>query len=434
MDASKLSSTLPTLPVELWDSIFSYLWYPDLASIALTNKICHGLVKDTLDHQFAVWSKYHHIRHDVGKLFHSSDSRTGRLWPILLAVLRDPAAAHYVEHLDFYSQILSTPDPPHPWQNPAFSDNQPETFAPTPEETAIVDHALRGENLWSLTDNLGRTLRLHEAILTHGSEGAMAALLLLKCPNLRSLSLQTLRQGTLHNKWILKILGTLSTFAAFKPTSGPPLPLCRLVNFTCNPYKPDHRQTPRGIYWSQLTTFMSLPSLRTLILPCVQDWRFDCGSSGTSSFAWPPHLPKSNVRDVDIRDGTLEKSTILQFARAIRGPCVIRQAWGPVGESKDAECMSLAEGAWGDRWDLLEIPYADAPESEWRLELTHPWDGPGDPVRALKRHGIREADERRWRWQCCLDGEGCQGCVHCVDACCREEDHTAMSGCAVGWI
>lgn len=424
-----MATSLPTLPIELWDSIFSYLWYPDLTSVALTSKTFKILVHDTLLHDHALWSKWHHVCHDVGSLFHNHDPKTGRLWPILIAVLRDPVAIHYIEHLDFISDTTSMPNPPQAQED---NQNQPENkhapnFTPTPSEIDLIDRALRGQNLWTVSTPTGRPLRLREAILTQASENAMAALLLLKTPNLHTLTLPTLRNRTLHNnKWLQNILSTVSLLAASqKPgTAGLPLPLFHLRKFTCMPFhSPDPDDPARGPYWSQLQSVMALPNLRNLVIHGVEDWSWVDGSSGNALPEWPAHSPKSQVRDVEIVNGSLLRSGVVAFARGIEGPCVIRQAWRPGGRV----CVRRRRGLGAQReweWDVLEIPSAGAGEEEWKVGLTHARDGVGGEVeraKAVERHRVRERDERRWRWQCCLDGEGCWGCVHCREAGCWGE-------------
>ncbi|KAJ7101975.1 hypothetical protein C8R44DRAFT_887757 [Mycena epipterygia] len=237
-------------------------------------------------------------------------------YPLLFALLQDPAAAYYVDDLevdhterDLAGELEGTDTP---WMVPAPADEaltrravEEERWIPEEEKTTFVDRILGGD------------------------EDAMVTVMVLLIPNLRRLSLPTYCWGGLDFKYLMPIVARIAQAAAnLEQDPVATLPLSKLEGQVFN--------GTYGVDFESIAPLMALPSLRTL----STEWNSEEG------FDWPASLPKSNVREIDIKEGTLTSEAILRLAKGIRGP--------------------------------LKIPFEGAGEGDWVMILESDSDEDGD--------------------------------------------------------
>ncbi|KAJ7177133.1 hypothetical protein C8R46DRAFT_1078217 [Mycena filopes] len=292
---------LPLLPPELWLAILASLHLPDLVSFSATSSSFQSLAVHPLETHKALRARYHGAGYDLKHSWYN----------LLLAILREPAAAYYIEDLEVdqthrdLAHRLEASDTP---------------WTVTPADAALVRHAVEDETWIPETDKERFLKRLFE----YGDEDPAVTFLVLQLPNLRRLSLPTHGYGDLDSdsETLMPIVTRIAQAAATmdvgrvadrSPAEGVslspslPLPLSRLEHYE------GHVLDDRGIGF--IAPIMALPSLRSL----RTDWNHAEG------FDWPPTLPKSNVRELRIDNGTAGLNAVLRLARGIRGPCMI---WG----------------------------------------------------------------------------------------------------------
>ncbi|KAF7328390.1 hypothetical protein MVEN_02554700 [Mycena venus] len=308
------------LPAEVWDTVFTHLHLHELFSICATCRSFRSLALHSLQRHKALQSRYFRLGHDC-------DYNT--FWyPLLLTLLRDPVAAHYVEDLEVE------------YANRNLVDELAGTETPwttLPEDETLIRDEVEVEK-WIPDTEKGAFLDK----LLAGDEHAMVTLVVLRLPNLRQLSLPTQCFGGLDFDHLMPIVARIAQAAskAEDGAGGTTLPLSKLERLNGNVYN-----GYCGVDFEGIAPLMALPSVRILSTPWCQEEGFD----------WPPTLPKSHVRQIDIPDGTVPREAIVRLARGIRGPCVIRQEWGFCRYWEEPE----------HDWDILEIPFEDAREEEW---------------------------------------------------------------------
>ncbi|KAJ7138824.1 hypothetical protein C8R46DRAFT_1136305 [Mycena filopes] len=322
------------LPPELWFSVFASLLLPDLVNISAACSAFQSLALPSLETHKALRARYRSLGHDADVYY------TCYWYRLLLDVLREPAAAYYVEDLEVEHtdrDLARNVNPDTPW-----------TVAPA--DAALVRRAVETE-VWIPE---AEKEDLVERILEDGDEDAVVTLLVLRAPNLRRLSLPTYCWGGLDFEYLMPIVARIALAAAddangvAKATTSEftedgviaPLPLSKLEHY--------EGQVFNGLYgvdFESITPLMVLPSLRSL----STGWNHEEG------FEWPAALPKSNVREIRIENGTVVLEAILRLARGIRGPCIIEQEWGYRRHSDTPE----------EDWRTLEIPFEGAGEELW---------------------------------------------------------------------
>ncbi|KAJ7138847.1 hypothetical protein C8R46DRAFT_1136377 [Mycena filopes] len=286
-----MDHNLPLVPPELWLAILASLYLPDLVSFSATSSSFQCLAVRPLEVHKALRARYHSAGYDLKSSWYN----------LLVAILREPAAAYYIEvleveqtHRDLAHRLEDSDTP----------------WTVTPADTSLADKE-----------------RFLEQLLEYGDKDPAVTLLVLQLPNLRRLSLPTYGYGDLasDSETHMPIVTRIAQAAANMKAGGVahrslaegvslshslPLPLSRLEHYE------GHVLDERGIGF--IAPIMALSSLRSL----RTDWNHAEG------FDWPPTLPKSNVREIRIDNGTAGLNAVLRLARGIRGPCMI---WGGIG-------------------------------------------------------------------------------------------------------
>ncbi|KAF8176216.1 hypothetical protein K438DRAFT_1939481 [Mycena galopus ATCC 62051] len=311
---------LPTiLPPELWLSLLSHLYLPDLVSVSAACSTFQALASESLAKHRALRHRFHHIGHD-----HRHEHAYWYLH--LLTLLRDPAAAYYVEVLT--AEYTNTRLHTEPW-----------TVSPVSSvDEALIREAVEGEGWIPGTEKE----KFIDQLLA-GDEDAMVTLMILRMPNLKRLTLPSHCWGGLDIKHLMPIVAHIAeTTSNADPDGGPTLPLSKLEHYEGHVFNGRY-----GVDFESIAPLMALPSLRTMRTP----YNFEGG------FDWPASLPKSRVGRIDIPNGEITREVIVDLARNIRGPCVIRQV--PTGFNETPEDVD---------WNVLEIPFSGASEAEWTNE------------------------------------------------------------------
>ncbi|KAJ7101971.1 hypothetical protein C8R44DRAFT_747000 [Mycena epipterygia] len=319
---------------ELRLAILSDLYLPDLVSVSAACRSFQIFASPAVQAHKALCARYRRLGYD-----REYDSQYW--YPLLFALLQDPAAAYYVDDLevdhterDLAGELEGTDNP---WMVPAPADEalirravEEERWIPEEEKTTFVDRILDGD------------------------EDAMVTVMVLRMPNLWRLSLPTYCWGRLDFKYLMPIVARIAQAVA-NPEQDPvdTLPLSKLERYEGQVFNGTY-----GVDFESIAPLMALPSLRTL----STEWNSEEG------FDWPASLPKSNVREIDIKEGTLTSEAILRLAKGIRGPCVIRQEWVRNDTYPELE------------WHSLEIPFEGAGEGDWVIILESDSDKDGDEV------------------------------------------------------
>ncbi|KAJ7185354.1 hypothetical protein C8R46DRAFT_1287901 [Mycena filopes] len=314
---------LTLLPPELWLAILASLYLPDLVSFSATCSSFQSLAVRPLEVHKTLRARYHSAGYNLEDSWYS----------LLLAILREPAAAYYIEDLEVEQ---TERDLAH---QPVEDSDAPWTV--TPADAALIRRAVEVDTWIPETDKE----RILERLLEYGDENAAVTLLVLRLPNLRRLSLPTYGWGELDSENLMPIVTRIAQAGANVDEGGVaspslPLPLSRLEHYE------GHVFDGRGINFESIAPIMVLPSLRSL----STSWNHE-----EEGFDWPATLLKSNVREIRIDNGTVVLKTILRLARGIRGPCVIGQKWG---------FRMNADTPVRD-WDSLEIPFEGAGQGDW---------------------------------------------------------------------
>ncbi|KAF7328727.1 hypothetical protein MVEN_02501300 [Mycena venus] len=311
---------LPTiLPAELWLAILSHLYLPDLVSVSATSSVFQALAAESLAEHRALRHRFHRIGHDH---HHEHD-----YWYLhLLTLLREPVAAYYVEVLT--AEHTNTRLDTEPW-----------TVLPvSPVDEALIREAVEKED-WIADTEKEKYLNQ----LLAGDEDAMVTLMILRMPNLKRLTLPSHCWGGLDIQHLMPIVARIAETASnADPDRGPIFPLSELEHYEGHVFNGSY-----GVDFESIAPLMALPSLRTMCTPYNSE----------GGFNWPASLPKSRVRRIDIPNGEITREVIVDLARNIRGPCVIRQvATGYNDTPEDVD------------WSVLEIPFEGACEAEWTIE------------------------------------------------------------------
>ncbi|KAJ7749474.1 hypothetical protein B0H16DRAFT_1551528 [Mycena metata] len=319
------------LPPELWLAILSSLYLPDLVSVSAASSSFQSLALPALQAQKILRARYRRLGHD---------HEYGTPWyPLLLTLLRNPAAAFYVEDLEVEHTV----------RHRVHEDEHTDTpWTVEPADALLIRQAVEEEH-WIPE---GEKEMFVERLLLVGDEDAMVTLMVLRMPNLRKLSLPTHCWGGLEFEYLMPIVAHIAQAAANNDgsegksdsTRADALALSRLEHYEGQVYNGYY-----GVDFESIAPLMALPSLRTL----STGWNHEEG------FDWPASLPKSNLCEIVIEDGTVTRAAILLLARGIRGPCAIRQKWGFQRHSDTPE----------EDWDSLEIPFEDAEEVDWVLKF-----------------------------------------------------------------
>ncbi|KAJ6559887.1 hypothetical protein B0H19DRAFT_1146002 [Mycena capillaripes] len=307
------------LPAELWIALFSHLFLPDLVSVSATRRSFQALATDSLVAHQALRRRFH-------RLGYHNDYEPTYWYQHLLTILRDPAAAYYVEDLE-----VENTEHRH-------TEADPWTVTVLPDDEALIQEAVEREEWISDSE---RAQFLHQ--LLAGDEDAMVTLMILRMPNLKRLTLPTHCWGGLDFEHLMPIVARMARTASNADLGGgKTLPLSKLEHYEGAVFNGYY-----GVDFESIAPLMALPSLRTM----GTGWNHEEG------FDWPASLPKSRVREINISNGTVPREAIVRLARGIRGPCVIRQDFGFNRHFDTPE----------HDWDVLEIPFADASEAEWTV-------------------------------------------------------------------
>jgi hypothetical protein len=309
------------LPAELWLSLLSYLYLPDLVSVSASCRSFQALCLHSLQEHQALRGRYHRLGYD-------HDYSFGYWYPHLLAILRDPAAAYYVEDLEV--------------ENTEHELGHDPAWNVQPEDEALIREAVESE-AWIPEMEKGQFI---EELLA-GEEDAMVTLMILRMPNLKRLSLPTECWGGLDFKYLMPIAARIAQVASEGRDDR--LPLSKLERYDGHAFNGYY-----GVDFESIAPLIALPSLRTLSTP----WNHEDG------FDWPASLPKSHVRKIEMEEGTVTREAVVRFARGIRGPCMIRQNFGFRRHHETPEYD----------WDTLEIPWEDAGEEDWTITFGR-WSG-----------------------------------------------------------
>ncbi|KAJ7101985.1 hypothetical protein C8R44DRAFT_808981 [Mycena epipterygia] len=309
------------LPAELWIAIISDLYLPDLVSVSAACRSFQMFALPAMQAHKALCARYRRLGYD-------REYGTSYWYPLLLALLQDPAAAYYVDDLDVedtnrdLAGELEETDTP--WMVPAPADEalirravEEERWIPEEEKAAFADRILGGD------------------------EDAMITVMVLRMPNLRTLSLPTHCWGGLDFEYLMPIVARIAQAAAnLGQDPADTLPLSKLERYEGHVFNGYY-----GVDFESIAPLMALPSLRTM----STGWNHEDG------FDWPASLPKSNVREIEIKNGTVPRHAILRLAKGIRGPCIIRQEWG----------FRRHDDTPKEDWTSLETPFEDAGEEDW---------------------------------------------------------------------
>ncbi|KAF8146357.1 hypothetical protein K438DRAFT_1869749, partial [Mycena galopus ATCC 62051] len=307
------------LPTELWLLLFSHLYLPELVSVSAACSAFQALASESFAEHRGLRHHFHHIGRDDD----SGHGHEHAYWyRHLLTLLREPAAAYYVEVLTAkYTNTRLTSDPL--------------TVLPLSSvDEALIREAVEGEG-WIPDTEKEKFVNQ----LLAGDEHAMVTLMILRLPNLKWL--------TLPSHWDIKhlmpiVVRIAGTASKADPDEGPTLPLSKLEH-----YEVHLESGSYGVDFESIAPLMVLPSLRTMCTPYNSE----------GGFNWPASLPKSRLCRIDIPNGQITRDVIVDLARHIRGPCVIRQV--PTRFNETPEDVD---------WNVLEIPFAGASEEEWTIE------------------------------------------------------------------
>ncbi|KAJ7460094.1 hypothetical protein B0H11DRAFT_2058817, partial [Mycena galericulata] len=313
-----MANFIATLPAELWIALFSQLYLADLLSVSATCKSFQTLAFESLQKHQTLHRRYYRLGYS------SNDS----WYSLLLNLLRDPTAAYYVEDLEVEYTIGK--------EDMARRGGTEALLTVLPEDETVIVKAVEEER-WIPEVEKGHFLD----VLLAGDEDAMVTLMILRMPNLKRLSLPTHCWGGLNFNYLMPIVARIAQIAANAEDES--LPLSKLERFDGHIFN-----CFLGVDFEGIAPLMALPSLRTMSTPLNAEEGFD----------WPPSLPRSHVRQIDIRGGTVPLKAIKRLARGIRGPCVIRQKWGRRRHDHTPK----------HDWNGLEIPFKDACEEEWMVD------------------------------------------------------------------
>ncbi|KAJ7717108.1 hypothetical protein DFH07DRAFT_785244 [Mycena maculata] len=305
------------LPAELWMALFSHLYLPDLFSVNATCRSFHVLALHLVREHRTLRDRYYRLGYE--------DYSDTYWYPLLLTLIRDPAAAYYVEDLEVEDADRDRATQMEGSETP---------WMVLPEDEALIRVAVEEEK-WIPNTEKGDFLDK----LLAGDEHAMVTLMVLRLPNLKRLSLPTYCWGGLDFDYLMPIVARIAQAAARAEEDGEQTlwPLPKLERFEGHIFN-----CFLGVDFESIAPLMALPSLRTLSTPWNQEEGFD----------WPTSLPKSRVGEINIEEGTVPREAIIRLAGGIRGPCVIRQKWG----------FRRYDDTPKHDWDFLDIPFEDADE------------------------------------------------------------------------
>jgi hypothetical protein len=312
---------LPTiLPAELWLAVLFHLYLTDLVSVSAACSVFQALASKSLGEHQALRQRFH----SIGQDHHYEHTYW---YHYLLAILREPAAAYYVEIL-----TVEHTDSRH--------EVEPWTVSVPSVEEALIREAVERES-WIAEPEKEKFI---DQLLT-GEEDAMVTLMILRMPNLKRLTLTTHCWGGLDFKHLMPIAARIAqTASTTDPEAGATLPLSQLEHYEGYLFNGSY-----GVDFEAIAPLMALPSLRTMCTPCNTEQGSD----------WPASLPKSCVRKIDLPDGEIPRQAIVRLAQNIRGPCVINQGPSDIyGETPDDV-----------DWNFLEIPFEGACEAEWTIKF-----------------------------------------------------------------
>ncbi|KAJ7137699.1 hypothetical protein C8R44DRAFT_765970 [Mycena epipterygia] len=303
------------IPAELWIALFSHLYLPELVNVSATCTYFQNIALQYLPAHQALRSHYRRVGG-----YDPEDWNSPYWYPLLLELLRDPDARYYVEELMVE-------------EDARWPKTQPDLL---PEDEAMIREAVEVEN-WIPEMEKERFL---DSIL-RGNEATMITLMVLQLPNLKRLGLAR----DFGFECLMPIVARIAQAAFDAADDRIPRPLSKLEHFQgliFNGYD--------GPDFESIAPVMALPSLRTIDVP----WNHERG------FDWPPSLPKSHVRKIEITKGTVSREAILRLGKGIHGPCLIHQDWGFLRHDT-ADCQPVPD------WSSLEIPWEDAGEEDWTV-------------------------------------------------------------------
>ncbi|KAJ7844003.1 hypothetical protein B0H14DRAFT_3868442 [Mycena olivaceomarginata] len=192
-----------------------------------------------LEEHRALRQRFHSIGHD-----HHHEHTYW--YHYLRALLREPAAAYYVEVL-----TVEHTDSRH--------EVEPWTVSVPSVEEVLIREAVEGEG-WIAEPEKEKFM---DQLLT-GDEDAMVTLMILRMPNLKRLTLPTHCWGGLDFKHLMPIVAYIAqTASTADPGAGATLPLSQLEHYEGYLFNGSY-----GVDFEAIAPLMALPSLRTMCTPC----------------------------------------------------------------------------------------------------------------------------------------------------------------------
>ncbi|CAH0057015.1 unnamed protein product [Clonostachys solani] len=324
------------LPTELWDLILPFLPLPDLEAFQLTSQYSRKVAQNRLQIQRDLFRRASTFKVDG----------FCELGPVpwfapVLQVLREPFFGSYIQALDTdvfkvdTTLAICLKNEPGSTRRDFVSDSDLSVLLQAAQRCFtdwfdIPEHPEYRESFFSDVNNL--------------DSSALLAILVCHLPNLLVLTLSSeCYGGMVEVPWLSRLAQRIHV----RPDA--PLlgckPLSRLEHIKGDSYNGFY-----GLDFECIAPFIALPSVRWLETPQNQEGGFD----------WPSYLPRSNIREIVLDGSSIPENVIREFAaEALKGPCVIRQAWTV---RRDGETPYPT-------WNRLEIPFEGAKAEDHIVEF-----------------------------------------------------------------
>ncbi|CAH0024696.1 unnamed protein product [Clonostachys rhizophaga] len=324
------------LPIELLDSTLAFLPLPDLEAFALTSKYSREVAQNRLQIQRDLFRRASTFKVDG----------FCELGPVpwlapVIQVLREPFFGTYIQKLD--TDVFAADRTLEVCLKERLGSTRRD-FVPDSDWSLLLRAAQRCFTDWF---DLPEAPSYREAFFNsveNLESSALLAVLACHLPNLRVLTLTTECYGGMVDlPWFLGLAQRIHV----RP-DGPLLgcqPFARLEHLKGDSYNGFY-----GLDFQCIAPFIALPSVRWLETPQNHEEGFD----------WPPYLPRSNIREIVLDGSSIPEDVIREFAAdALKGPCVIRQAWSVRRDGETPE----------PTWNRLEIPFEGAKAEDHIVEF-----------------------------------------------------------------
>ncbi|VUC38206.1 unnamed protein product [Clonostachys rosea] len=328
------------LPTELWAAILTFLPLPDLEAFNQTSKYSHKVAQKCLKTQRDLFREASTFKID------GFCERGCTPWHApVVQVLREPFFGSYIRELDIDVMNADKTLAVCLGMNPGstrrdFVSDSDMSLLLRAAETCFADwfdipqHPDYRERLFNSVNAL--------------EVSALLTLLVCNLPNLRVLTLSTGYSGGMAELTWLSALAQRIHLRGNARGNAPLLghePFSRLEHL-----KGDSFEGFYGLDSKCIAPFIALPSVK---------W-FETPQNHHRGFDWPCWLPRSNLREIVLDESSIPEEAIRAFAaKALKGPCVIRQAWTA---RRDGDTPHAT-------WNRLEIPYEGAPAKDHIVEL-----------------------------------------------------------------